>query len=161
MVREATLTSIFLSTPSARRATGIGSNRQRTTRFLSTPSARRATFRTRSCGCLLTYFYPRPPRGGRLAAIDIRVEREKFLSTPSARRATYADQVQFYLLIFLSTPSARRATLLAHIIPHPLTISIHALREEGDRWIMKPSVKSTRFLSTPSARRATSGICIF
>ena len=33
---------------------------------------------------------------------------------------------------FLSTPSARRATPSKSIIPHPPSISIHALREEGD-----------------------------
>ena len=33
--------------------------------FLSTPSARRATFRSRVYGSSPTYFYPRPPRGGR------------------------------------------------------------------------------------------------
>ena len=34
---------------------------------------------------------------------------------------------------FLSTPSARRATIISSIIVLPLSISIHALREEGDR----------------------------
>ena len=33
---------------------------------------------------------------------------------------------------FLSTPSARRATLLSFLWPITVTISIHALREEGD-----------------------------
>ena len=56
-------------------------------------------------------FYPRPPRGGRQALRLRRTEMARFLSTPSARRATrkhYRPQLQ------------RR-------------ISIHALREEGDR----------------------------
>ena len=34
-------------------------------------------------------------------------------------------------------------------------ISIHALREEGDRFKRRQNVKLTIFLSTPSARRAT------
>ena len=34
--------------------------------FLSTPSARRATCRLSARWCRLHYFYPRPPRGGRL-----------------------------------------------------------------------------------------------
>ena len=34
-------------------------------------------------------------------------------------------------------------------------ISIHALREEGDRAICKQRTRSWKFLSTPSARRAT------
>ena len=59
----------FLSTPSARRATASNFMEDKDgNKFLSTPSARRAT------GCLLgvfhpgAYFYPRPPRGGRLTA---------------------------------------------------------------------------------------------
>ena len=34
--------------------------------------------------------------------------------------------------VFLSTPSARRATPTGFKPPRPFTISIHALREEGD-----------------------------
>ena len=34
-------------------------------------------------------------------------------------------------------------------------ISIHALREEGDRRNPAPQPRAARFLSTPSARRAT------
>ena len=55
-------------------------------------------------------FYPRPPRGGRLAAaLQAKVE-QLFLSTPSARRATPEYQL----------PGCAER------------ISIHALREEGD-----------------------------
>ena len=55
-------------------------------------------------------FYPRPPRGGRLTAVEAGTGSNVFLSTPSARRATHglqAGDVQ-------------------------VEISIHALREEGD-----------------------------
>ena len=34
------------------------------------------------------YFYPRPPRGGRLNVVAKNGRRKIFLSTPSARRAT-------------------------------------------------------------------------
>ena len=56
--------------------------------FLSTPSARRAT-----AGHLCRFlfgsdFYPRPPRGGRRAAYALGLTAIEFLSTPSARRAT-------------------------------------------------------------------------
>ena len=34
-------------------------------------------------------------------------------------------------------------------------ISIHALREEGDRVRQQPTLRADTFLSTPSARRAT------
>ena len=56
-------------------------------------------------------FYPRPPRGGRRPPLQSIPRNTRFLSTPSARRATRSFD--------LSQPIIR--------------ISIHALREEGDR----------------------------
>ena len=41
--------------------------------------------------------------------------------------------------------------------PGRKTISIHALREEGDCPAPHATAAPTAFLSTPSARRATSG----
>ena len=101
---------IFLSTPSAKRATRCLSCHLFNFTFLSTPSARRATSSapgsssstmisihalreegdagTTISAAKGTYFYPRPPRGGRPGA---------------------------------ATPSRT-----------PCSISIHALREEGD-----------------------------
>ena len=101
----------FLSTPSARRAT-LQLHRSAAPRklFLSTPSARRATFQGFFSLCLYFYFYPRPPRGGRLFRKVVFSRKNRFLSTPSARRAT----------------ECVRANI------EPLRISIHALREEGD-----------------------------
>ncbi len=58
-----------------------------------------------------TNFYPRPPRGGRLGCRWALSRASRFLSTPSARRATRRRPRQ--------RPVGR--------------ISIHALREEGDR----------------------------
>ena len=60
---------------------------------------------------LPSYFYPRPPRGGRRTCSRLRRSRTKFLSTPSARRATCGRcAAGTKALQFLSTPSARRAT---------------------------------------------------
>ena len=146
----------FLSTPSARRATRVkmqncqtenisihalreegdlrnGASSLRDNVFLSTPSARRATAQKSWSFVLKSYFYPRPPRGGRPARVHRRMR--------------------------------------AHLI------SIHALREEGDRTstptsipsgyfyprpprggrrvILKLKYDDDEFLSTPSARRAT------
>ena len=79
---------------------------------------------------------------------------------------------------FLSTPSARRATGFPRPQQQCRSISIHALREEGDAYVLKDvdledviSIHALReegdmqqlfamqmqqqFLSTPSARRAT------
>ena len=60
------LKKVFLSTPSARRAT-VPNNRliDNQFAFLSTPSARRATLIPRTAGSRNHHFYPRPPRGGR------------------------------------------------------------------------------------------------
>ena len=103
----------FLSTPSARRATyRVRCVNSSGAIFLSTPSARRATWPPRRPPRIRSDFYPRPPRGGRL--------------TPN--RCPSSDVMKF-----LSTPSARRATVLDLQIPRCEEISIHALREEGDR----------------------------
>ena len=123
-------------------------------KFLSTPSARRATWHT-------------APRG--LPC--------KFLSTPSARRATRNYVAPRLTELFLSTPSARRATFFDCQQDEVIRISIHALREEGDRaadtyrrqyhdFYPRPPrggrpladeqiAAINEFLSTPSARRAT------
>ena len=58
---------------------------------------------------------------------------------------------------FLSTPSARRATKINRGNNMAITISIHALREEGDISTGKDPPRLDQFLSTPSARRATWG----
>ena len=78
--------------------------------FLSTPSARRATLLRSAILPRSRDFYPRPPRGGR---------------RNTAYQRGMAD-------IFLSTPSARRATIQQQHMRASRTISIHALREEGD-----------------------------
>ena len=107
------------------------------------------------------YFYPRPPRGGRLRSFRSLRLLGPFLSTPSARRATCGCLCQGSVRL----------------------ISIHALREEGDtskrrrrrtpcnfyprpprggRHIKKAQVPdNVQFLSTPSARRATTQEQVF
>ena len=127
----------FLSTPSARRATPCPCTPLCSqNKFLSTPSARRATSsalhfagrRAISIHALREEgdgthsvndsksadFYPRPPRGGRHGFNTTILHHEPFLSTPSARRATAAIPEYYWRKL----------------------ISIHALREEGDRWIL-------------------------
>ena len=102
--------------------------------FLSTPSARRATSEQRPPCPHFNNFYPRPPRGGRHASPSASIPPSIFLSTPSARRATVPCCI---LVVF------------------PLSISIHALREEGDNGRADVVPIRKLFLSTPSARRAT------
>ena len=134
--KPATKPLVFLSTPSAKRATmKIGSSVQHICisihalreegdnelltalrhlyQFLSTPSARRATGSRPTRSWPISNFYPRPPRGGRLV-------------------------------------------VLRGVDEFGLVISIHALREEGDLATFCCFGKTFLFLSTPSARRATS-----
>ena len=151
---------IFLSTPSARRATEGDGAKLETLQFLSTPSARRAT----QSG--------RPDRDR--CVISIHALREE--------GDLFDDVFIFISFLFLSTPSARRATWAAsgwamvppYFYPRPprggrparadrrevgAGISIHALREEGDRSPTTPPTTENKFLSTPSARRATPEWC--
>ena len=72
-----------------------------------------------------------------------------FLSTPSARRATRLPPKISVVYAFLSTPSARRATELTSILILFLEISIHALREEGDREEKGPEVMVDDFYPHP------------
>ena len=108
------------------------------TAFLSTPSARRTTIWTPLTAPRRTNFYPRPPRGGRRNCLHNGYKEALFLSTPSARRAT-----SIYIWIV-----------------NTFSISIHALREEGDVSCCACIRISSAFLSTPSARRATPAICV-
>ena len=171
--------NLFLSTPSARRATFLHSAGVSSFTFLSTPSARRATRRALLQRQQSKHFYPRPPRGGRQAiSAEVALIR-KFLSTPSARRATFSSR-SAYLRRKISIHALREEGDEPRLLHHPLrqVISIHALREEGDLWTdnsflmlldfyPRPprggrpfaavrGVDKDKFLSTPSARRATS-----
>ena len=129
--------------------------------------------------CCSTYFYPRPPRGGRLQRarqrparffISIHALREEgdlldrweeysletFLSTPSARRATRSLALAFRSpRNFYPRPPRGGRPRLRVLDPFVLEISIHALREEGDTIQSVDKTSTQSFLSTPSARRAT------
>ena len=145
--------------------------------FLSTPSARRATFRGSTLGIPAQNFYPRPPRGGRRARLPEPSGAQDFYPRPprGGRLAEYA----FAKHLPEISIHALREEGDVHPDPqdHLQQISIHALREEGDRPRLaalpphrdfyprpprggRPAKKSTElapveFLSTPSARRAT------
>ena len=101
---------LFLSTPSARRATAAVPSLIGAAAFLSTPSARRATDLHRfiaDFGVISIHALCEEGDPKKLFCINGFV---KFLSTPSARRATSRGQ---------------QARGISHI-------SIHALCEEGD-----------------------------
>ena len=100
----------FLSTPSARRATGYQEAWAEYRIFLSTPSARRATFRTARRFPRDTYFYPRPPRGGRRRGKRKAHVPLDFYPRPPRGGRLVVVVVGSVEMLFLSTPSARRAT---------------------------------------------------
>ena len=130
--------------------------RGRCKQFLSTPSARRATGPKPFHRGWQQYFYPRPPRGGRRAARwSASCEKKDFYPRPP-RGGRHSRQLIFHSFnVFLSTPSARRATDVQSYDRSTELISIHALRAEGDCRATFREGQKKRFLSTPSARRAT------
>ena len=168
---------LFLSTPSARRATGCSTTTTPSqTYFYPRPprGGRLETVKTTITGC---YFYPRPPRGGRplhpammvCSLISIHALREEGDATGRHHGTAATD---FY-------PRPPRGGRRINPSQHEAVsvISIHALREEGDSISKSPftfvddfyprpprggrpqncyqSRGMIPFLSTPSARRAT------
>ena len=146
---------VFLSTPSARRATTRGLRRScrgpisihalreegdvqhHANVFdlaISIHALREEGDASGWCSLVKTaHFYPRPPRGGR------RVHRRVYgvlegISIHALREEGDWDGNNFILTYFqfLSTPSARRATYARRRRADGYVISIHALREEGD-----------------------------
>ena len=94
--------------------------------FQSTPSAWRATQSAQPPAHSSAHsFNPRPPRGGRRTRLLQPVDLKLFQSTPSAWRATGRSAHAFVSI----HASAWRAT---HCQQDHGTVSIHALRVEGD-----------------------------
>ena len=124
---------LFLSTPSARRATRPpeGWSQQQPISI----HALREEGDVSAAGCTRQriYFYPRPPRGGR-PAVRLNIIGAVGISIHALREEGDGGAIEmpYELLLFLSTPSARRATEPPRLVKRHLLISIHALREEGD-----------------------------
>ena len=155
----------FLSTPSARRATQCGQLRHQLLQdFYPRPprGGRRINPSQHEAVSVISIhalreegdriprresnqradFYPRPPRGGRRAAPVPCYSHGRFLSTPSARRATrHKPALPCPRGNFYPRPprGGRRCRLSGHRGDH--TISIHALREEGDVGRVKDDIK--------------------
>ena len=148
--------------------------------FLSTPSARRATRRGNGFCCAHQDFYPRPPRGGRLLCVNARYYKSKISihalreegDRHTMKHLVIHDDISIHALREEGDPRSADIMRECHI-------SIHALREEGDgrnlprrqqlgyfyprpprggrRLPCTGIGKMISFLSTPSARRATEG----
>ena len=169
---------LFLSTPSARRATLLASSFRVNDAFLSTPSARRATWLSslsarrwrisihalreegdtieQMIRCAGINFYPRPPRGGRRA-----VHRSDHGQQPISIHALREEgdlgsmKSESRRVLFLSTPSARRATATSSIslMAASIFLSTPSARRATVATLLR--IAKAQFLSTPSARRAT------
>ena len=140
--------------------------------FLSTPSARRATRSPLIIFTAIGNFYPRPPRGGRPCCqgrqalhqdISIHALREEgdirfsLISSPpqisihalreegdSRTHTTLCRQHNFY-----PRPPRGGRRHLVHLLDGGIDISIHALREEGDRSWSLPFGWSGHFYPRP------------
>ena len=101
-------------------------------------------------------FYPRPPRGGRLA--DVVKQRVDFFISIHALREEGDFHLNAVCCCFF--PISIHALREEGDRPGQRDgcgepISIHALREEGDVKVEESTRWADLFLSTPSARRAT------
>ena len=153
MVERTITEALFLSTPSARRATlDCSTLEQMLLRFLSTPSARRATYQVQS-GPACHPISIHALREGRRWPPGHHCEQQP-ISIHALREEgdSKFDEQANKTQQFLSTPSARRATYQVQSGPACHPISIHALREEGDAGRPAIIVSNNQFLSTPSAR---------
>ena len=129
--------------------------------------------------CRLSYFYPRPPRGGRLKVndfepttmgISIHALREEgdvhhvnhvkdapdfYPRPPRGGRPQLFEYTGMRLGISIHALREEGDVCARHPAADHGRISIHALREEGDPIVSSVSENRLKFLSTPSARRAT------
>ena len=150
------MSDIFLSTPSARRATYAELTGMLAEKFLSTPSARRATLMVIRVPPKYSDFYPRPPRGGRRLRVMSRRGTWLFLSTPSARRATFQrdTQDQNDIHFYPRPPRGGRPGIVC-LEQSKLTYFYPRPPRGGRLFPVFISFFGSLFLSTPSARRAT------
>ena len=150
---------LFLSTPSARRATNtLTATAPASIDFYPRPP------RGGRPGCGLprsptTHFYPRPPRGGRPAVSKQQAYEKTIISIHALREE--GDWLIMSLRVILTQdnfyprPPRGGRPQLADELYNGISISIHALREEGDFATSVSLPIRIAFLSTPSARRAT------
>ena len=124
--------------------------------FLSTPSARRATPAHLLGLSAPVHFYPRPPRGGRLSSVIPSACPGTFLSTPSARRATRFTIQTSFLVANISIHALREEGDSIGRLPHRHNRNFYPRPPRGGRHGDSTAHPAFLvFLSTPSARRAT------
>ena len=148
-------------------------------KFLSTPSARRATYWSALNILSYRYFYPRPPRGGRLQKQAFNLQ-SRIISIHALREEGDARQRTGGILLGISIHALREEgdnverlfvqERFGHFYPRPprggrpgsssgnrhLVVHFYPRPPRGGRLLtLLPSLMIFTFLSTPSARRAT------
>ena len=126
--------------------------------FLSTPSARRATCAALAGSSFVTYFYPRPPRGGRPEPID-HCTHAAGISIHALREEGDQRPARFFEKRYYFYPRPPRGGRRLPVVPGRRQGHFYPRPPRGGR------PKSTAmtgygggFLSTPSARRATKAV---
>ena len=108
--------------------------------FLSTPSARRATPRSVIPLSAGMYFYPRPPRGGRPEFLSAKeaLDHDFYPRPPRGGRPVKCSKSRCFCEYFYPRPPRGGRRFVPACKSSRLAISIHALREEGDRPMRLP-----------------------
>ena len=133
-----TTPQLFLSTPSARRAT-LGWAHLAALKAISIHALREEGDASVNLQVQIdSNFYPRPPRGGRPRPAKLPPSTPDFYPRPPRGGRQHRQRQTVWKDVFLSTPSARRATRKLAERMHINRISIHALREEGDLFQRRP-----------------------
>ena len=150
-------TALFLSTPSARRATSAEAAANRAWQ-ISIHALREEGDNSFQCSQSSRLdFYPRPPRGGRpyVAGYVTKKTYDFYPRPPRGGRLRHSSKLQQDKGYFYPRPPRGGRPSLAFSLLCNREISIHALREEGDGCSIDLGHIVDVFLSTPSARRAT------
>ena len=124
---------VFLSTPSARRATAVLYPLSPPSVYFYPRPPRGGRPGDRRAGRLKCNFYPRPPRGGRRVVVDERDLRE-VISIHALREEgdpSCSSRAAGASYFYPRPPRGGRRVVLA-LEAIGFAISIHALREEGD-----------------------------
>ena len=95
------------------------------------------------------HFYPRPPRGGRLRRSGLLPRLPEFLSTPSARRATFFAVLKWHRKLISIHALREEGDRLPFPGAEHQRISIHALREEGDNASINKVLAGFNFYPRP------------
>ena len=135
MLLNSALISLFLSTPSARRATGAAQCEEVSGCISIHALREEGDWQAGSAQVQLRYFYPRPPRGGR-RPLEINAYKISDISI-HALREEGDGCADFHSLCVVISIHALREEGDGHSVPDGKSsgaISIHALREEGDQW---------------------------